>query len=76
MIEGPTQLRFLELPWNMEISNQVRFVKLISGMKFLQTLDLRGIEVCDLSDFTWGTAALPNLPNLRTLVITITKGFP
>jgi hypothetical protein len=112
-IEGLTQLKYLELHWDMVTSNQVGFVKLISGMKFLQTLDLRSIKTCDLSAFTWNieslrhvmllmslgppaganlrnlqtltgiksreswnTMALPNLPNLRTLDIQITEGFP
>jgi hypothetical protein len=114
--EGLTQLRYLrfDLWWDADIDNPVRFVKLISSMKFLQTLDLRCIKPYDFSDFnwdietlrhvilpqhsfgppsganlrnmqtligiknreSWGAEALPYLPNLCTLSVKITDGFP
>jgi hypothetical protein len=114
--EGLTQLRYLQFDiWlNAVIDNPVRFVKLISSMKFLQTLDLRCIKPSDFADFnwdietlrhvllplfsfgppsganlrnmqtligiknreSWGAEALPYLPNLCTLDIGITDGFP
>jgi disease resistance protein RPM1 len=55
---GMTQLRYLRLNRDTDIDNPTRFVKLISNMKFLQTLDLRNIKTCDLSDFTWDIETL------------------
>jgi hypothetical protein len=70
--EGLTQLRYLRLygDLDVDIDNPARFIKLISGMKFLQTLDLRCINPCDLSDFTW------RIETLRHVILPGSLGPP
>jgi hypothetical protein len=83
--EGLTQLRYLQFKsWlDVKIDNPTRFIKAISGMKFLQILDLKELHY-ELSDFTWewdmetlrhvilpefslGPPSWANLRNLQTL---------
>jgi hypothetical protein len=81
--EGLTQLRYLKLRTWWDTPNPARFIKSISSMKFLETLDLRCIQLFELSDFTWDIETLrhvmlpqfslgppsgANLRNLQTLI--------
>ncbi|KAJ1703365.1 hypothetical protein LUZ63_003144 [Rhynchospora breviuscula] len=48
------QLRYVELSLEVDRNKDVyNFQKFISGMRFLQTLDLSGGPICDLPDCIW-----------------------
>ncbi|KAJ1703912.1 hypothetical protein LUZ63_003691 [Rhynchospora breviuscula] len=51
-------LRYVEVALEVREEDKNSFGKFIGGMRFLQTLDLRGMFVCDLPDFVWNIKTL------------------